>query len=111
MKPGNATDACVRRTSLLIAVIGIAASVLIYCVNGPDSIDPSEIRPDDSKIYVRQVEKYGGQGELVLRDLNDEFLSLWQGRRLALTVLVLTGAAVWIYRFVALPAPSIDNRP
>jgi hypothetical protein len=110
MKPSIATDARVRRISVLISVIGITASVFIYCFNGPGSSDPSDLRPDDSKIYVREVEKYGGQGELLLRDFNDEFISLWHGRRLAFTILVLTGAAVWIYRFVTLPVPSIDDR-
>ncbi len=110
MKPSTAADARVRRTSLLISVIGITASVLIYCFNGSDSNDPSDLRPDDSKIYVREVEKFGGQGELLFRDLNDEFASIWHGRRLAFTILVLTGAAVWIYRF-ALPVPTIDDGP
>jgi hypothetical protein len=111
MKPSTASDARVRRTSVIISVIGVTASVLIFCFNGPDSGDPSDFRPDDSKIYVREVEKFGGQGELLLRDLNDEFISIWHGRRLAFTILVLTGAAVWVYRFFALPVPAIDDRP
>jgi hypothetical protein len=110
MKPSTATDARVRRTSVIVFVIGITASVLVYCFNGPGSRDPADFRPDDSKIYVREAEKFGGQGELLLRDLNDEFISLWHGRRLAFTTLVLTGAAVWIYRFFALPVPAIDDR-
>jgi hypothetical protein len=109
MKPSTATDVTVRRTSILISVIGITASVLIFCFNGPGSSDPSDLSPDDSKIYVREVEKFGGEGELLLQELNDEFASLWQGRRLAFTILVLTGAAVWIYRFFALPVPVIDE--
>jgi hypothetical protein len=110
MKPSTATDASVRRKSILIAVIGITASVFIFCFNGPGSGDPSDLRSDDSKIYVREVEKFGGQGELLLQDLNDEFISLWRGRRLAFTILVFTGAAVWIYRFFALSVPVIDEQ-
>ena len=110
MKPSTATDARVRRTSIFISVIGIAASLFIYCFNGPGSGDPSDLRPGDSKIYVREVEKWGGQGELLLRDLNDEFISIWHGRRLAFTILVLTGATVWVYRFFALPMPVIDEQ-
>ena len=111
MKPGTAADARVRRNSILLSVIGITASVFIYCFNGPGSRDPSDFGPDDSKIYVREVEKFGGKGELLLRDLNDEFISIWHGRRLAFTIFVLTGAAVWVYRFFALPVPAIDDRP
>lgn len=110
MEPSSATEARVRRVSVLISAIGIAAAVLIYCLNGPQSRDSADPAPDDSKIYVRDVEKYGGQGELLLRDFNDEFAGLWHGRRLALTVLVLTGAALWIYRFVALSVSSIGGR-
>jgi hypothetical protein len=109
MTPITEANARVRRRSVLITVIGVAASILIYCFNGPGSSDSADFRPDDSKIYVREVEKYGGQGELVLRDLDDEFFSIWHGRRLALTILVLTGATVWIYRFFALPVASIDD--
>jgi hypothetical protein len=109
MKPSTATDARVRRTSILISVIGITASVFIYCFNGPGSSDPSDLRPDDSKIYVREIEKSGGQGELLLLDLNDEFASLWHGRRFAFTILVLTGAGVWLYRFFVLSVPVIDD--
>jgi hypothetical protein len=110
MKPSTATDARVRRTSILIAVIGITVSVLIFCFNGRGSSDPSDLRLEDSKIYLREVEKFGGQGELLLQELNDEFAGIWHGRRLAFTILVFTGAAVWIYRFFALSVPVIDER-
>ncbi len=45
-----------------------------------------------------------------MRDLNDEFVSLWHGRRLAFSILILTAAGVWVYRFFALPLPPVDNR-
>jgi hypothetical protein len=110
MKPSTATDARVRRISILISVIGITASVFIYCFNGRGSNDPSDLRPGDSKIYVREVEKYGGQGELLLRELNDEFTSFWHGKRLAFTILILTATGVWVYRFFALPLPPLDDK-
>ncbi len=74
---------------------------MIFVFNGPARDDSGEYRAQDSKIYVREAEKWGGQGELLLEDIDQTFASLWHGRRLAVTTLVLTALVSVSYRFVA----------
>ena len=95
------SEARIRRVTTLIWLIGILAAAVIFVCNGPARNDSGDYRAEDSKIYVREVEKFAGQGELLVQDINDTFFSLWHGRRLAFTTLALTALASASYRFVA----------
>ncbi len=47
------------------------------------------IEAGDSKMYRRELERFGGKAAILADDLNRWFSSLWRGKRLALTVAAL----------------------
>lgn len=94
-------EARIRRVTAFIWLVGLLTAAVIFVSNGPVRDDAGEYRAQDSKIYVREAEKWGGKGELLLEDIDQTFASFWHGRRLALTVLGLTALVSFSYRFVA----------
>ena len=44
------------------------------------------ISPDDSKRYLRDVERYGGKAAVLTDEFSRWFSDLWQGRQLAYTL-------------------------
>lgn len=85
-----------RLSCLVILMAGLCAAMLIYLladdipddslgyviVNG--TVYPLATR--DSKIYRREVERFGGKAALAFDDFNRWFGELWQGKKLAETV-------------------------
>ena len=94
-------EARVRRTTAIIWEIGILIAALIFISNGKARDNSGEYRAQDSKVYVREAEKFGGKAVLMGQDLNETFVSLWHGRRLAFTTLALTALVSFSYRIVA----------
>lgn len=90
----------------VIWLAGLTVAVGIFLFNAPAPDGSDEYRRGDSKIYVREAEKWGGKGELFFEDLNQTIASFWHGRRLAFTTLVVTGIVSFTYRFFAGPAPT-----
>jgi|SRR5690242_7604258 hypothetical protein len=94
------------RTRLLIAalfvlVAGLAAGVTTYFL--ADEADATAyvvigdtaypVDPATSKTYVRQLERFGGKASVLFDDINRWFASLWHGKRLGLTIVVLSVAS------------------
>ena len=88
----------------LILTVGLAAALVIYLTAAPP--DDSTVEMADAKQYLRQMELYGGKANLLATEIRDWFASLWHGRRLAVTVAVVTVAAAGGYWLVAAPLPS-----
>ncbi|TMH82752.1 MAG: hypothetical protein E6H49_03945 [Betaproteobacteria bacterium] len=93
--------------SLIVAVVGLCSALLIYLTAG-EGADGGEgfeivmvdgkaypIPLADTKMYRRELQRFGGKMALLLDDLNRWFASLWRGKSLAVTV-------VWITAFVSL---------
>ena len=78
-----------------ILLIGLAMALVIYVGAGPPS-DVAAERAEDSKRYLRQMEVYGGTANVLASQAREWFSGLWQGRRLAFTVAVLSGLAAGI---------------
>jgi hypothetical protein len=80
----------------IIMLLGLGSSILIYQSAGNDSdgvlgyeiMDGSAypIRPEDSRIYRRNLELYGGKAAVVVDDFSRWFAGLWHGKSLAFTV-------------------------
>jgi hypothetical protein len=92
--------------SILVAVVGLCSALLIYVTAGEDTdLEGSEIVMvdgkaypiplADTKMYRRDLQRFGGKAAVLLDDFNRWFAGLWRGRSLAVTV-------VWITGFVSL---------
>jgi hypothetical protein len=92
--------------SIIVAVVGLCSALLIYVTAGEDTIDEGfqivivdgkayPIPLADTRMYRRDLQRFGGKAALLFDDLNRWFKGLWRGRSLAVTV-------VWITGFVSL---------
>ena len=103
-----------RLCSLLILVIGLCAAALIYVATDETSVaaDGSQIllidgvaypiAQDTSKLYVRDLQRYGGKAAVLFDEFNRWFASLWRGRALA-------GTVVWIAVLVSFALLLLAN--
>jgi hypothetical protein len=108
------TEARVRRVTLVILIIGLAAAAAIYVRARPRPGNPLGYEPEDTKQYLREMEVYGGKANLIAEDIREGFTSLWRGKRLAYTVAVITLLAAGGFWFAARPLPppeEEDERP
>jgi len=85
-----------RRAGIGILVGGILAAAVIYR-RAPASEDWADYLVDSGtmlsgnyKQYQNQMKQIGGQSNVIAADFSTWFASLWQGRRLAYTVAVLS---------------------
>ncbi len=87
---------CLNFASALVLLLGLGSSVWIYqtTVNdskgvlgyeeGGGSIYP--VAPDDSKMFIRDLELYGGKANVFAYQLRRWFAGLWRGKSLAVIV-------------------------
>ncbi len=91
----TARERLLRQIAAAILVVGLTSAVWIYVAAGPASDDP--LGREDSKQYLRNMELYGGQANVLAAQLMAWFQGLWHGRSLAYTVgglTLLTAGAV-----------------
>ena len=92
--------------SIAVAVVGLCSALLIYVTAGEAAdLEGSEIvivdgkaypiPLADSRMYRRELQRFGGKAALLFDDFNRWFAGLWHGRSLAVTV-------VWITAFISL---------
>jgi hypothetical protein len=92
--------------SIAVAVVGLCSALLIYVTAGETvDLEGSEIVMvdgkaypvplADSRMYRRELQRFGGKAALLFDDFNRWFAGLWRGRSLAVTV-------VWITAFISL---------
>ncbi len=82
--------------SAIILLVGVGGAVLIYLTAEDDSINAGDYEvaggnvysttPGNSKMYVHDLELYGGKGSVLADEFMRWFVGLWQGRSLALTI-------------------------
>ena len=85
--------------SLAILAIGLAAAACIYLFVDDPAADPSgsqivivdgnayPVPLSSNKLYVRDVQRFGGKAAVLFDDLSRWFAERWQGRALAGTIL------------------------
>jgi len=95
------------RSGIVVLVAGLCGAALIYLTAGeaPAGADgyryvivdgksyPIPLR--DTKMYVRDLQRFGGKAAVLFDEFNSWFAGLWQGRSLAFTV-------AWISVFLSL---------
>ena len=95
---------------------GLAISATIFSRTEPTDGDPDpyELNAQNSKKYEDQLERIGGKGAVLGVEIQGWWDSLWHGRQLAYTVLVLTalssGACFLFSQLEVRPADSDPSR-
>lgn len=103
-----------RRRAYLIAAIlllvGLGIAVVIYLRAGSVPATLPEFSADYSKRYLRDLEMYGGAGNVLATELRVWFDSLWHGKRLAYTVAVITVLVSLGYVFFTVCLPPLPSQ-
>jgi len=73
---------------------------------GRSARDPLGYDPEDSKRYLRDLERYGGKANIVAGEITDWFNGLWHGRRLAFIVACVTVIVAGALLLAAIPMDS-----
>ena len=97
------------RLYLIAAIIllgGLGSAILIYlaAANVPDSVPVYD--PESSKMYIHDLELYGGKANLLASEFMHWFIGLWQGKSLAFTVAFIAICLSFGFFFVARHVPS-----
>jgi hypothetical protein len=87
---------------------GLTAAVAIYLTAAEPETNPLVDQIENSKIYRRSLELYGGKANLLAEDFSNWFSSLWHGKTLGITVAVLSVVGAALYYFIASPLPPED---
>jgi len=89
--------------ALVAAAFGLCAAALIHLTAGEsaDEWDGYRVVIVDGKVYPiplagtkmyrRELERFGGKAALLFDDINRRFAGLWRGKSLAITVLWIAG--------------------
>jgi len=91
---------CLNLISAIILLVGLGSAALIYRTAENNSYgvlgyeveggSVYPIMPEDSKKYLRDLELYGGKGNVIMDELRRGFVGLWHGKSLAFTVACMT---------------------
>lgn len=76
--------------SAAILAIGFGSAIWIHLAAEPAPPNPLGYAPEDSKQYMRELERYGGKANVLAVELKQWFDGLWHGKRLAVTVACVT---------------------
>ena len=101
----------------IIMVVGLGSAIWIYqsagdysgSVLGYEIISGTAypIAPEDSKIYRRDLEHYGGKAAIVMDDFSRWFIGLWHGKTLAITLAFISIFISLLFFFIANRLPFI----
>ena len=86
--------------SAIILLIGFGSAILIYLTaeNDSDSVlgyevvggDVYPITPENSKMYVHDLELFGGKAAVLANEFRNWFVGLWHGKSLAFTIVCIS---------------------
>ena len=87
--------------SAAVAVVGLLGALLIYVNAGDDDADdnvqivivdgkPYKIPLTSTKMYQRDLRRFGGEAAVLFDDINRWFAGLWRGRSLAIITACVT---------------------
>ena len=97
--------------SIAVLIAGLGSALMIYAKAGsgsPQVLGYEEgdgtvypINPQDSKVYERSLELYGGKANLLADQVRRWFVGLWHGTTLALIVACVSVLASFCFFFAA----------
>jgi len=101
----------------IIMAVGLGSAIWIYqsagdysgSILGYEIIDGTAypIAPEDSKVYRRDLEHFGGKAAIVVDDFSRWFIGLWHGKTLAFTVVFISIFISLLFFFIANRLPFI----
>ena len=101
--------------SALILLVGLVSAIAVYFTAAEDSDNVLgyeivggnvyPIAPNNSKIYVHDLELYGGKAAVLADEFRLWFLGLWHGKSLAFTIACITLVICFGVFFVAYHSP------
>ena len=101
---------------VIILLVGFGSATLIYQTDGNDSRDVLgyeiidghvyPILPEGSKMYLRNLQLYGGTASVLADELRRWFVGLWHGKSLAFTVAFITIFISFVIFYFANHLPS-----
>lgn len=87
---------------IALLICGLAAGILVLLlVKPPPPADYEEETIGNSKVYEQNLEHLGGKSAVLGVEIGDWWDSLWHGRRLAVTLIVLSGSGAGVCFFFA----------
>jgi hypothetical protein len=102
--------------SVIILLVGLGSAVLIYRIaeNDSNSVFGYEIiggqaypiMPEDSKMYLRDLQLYSGKAGVLADEFRRWFVGLWYGKSLAFTVAYITLFISFVVFYAANHLPS-----
>jgi hypothetical protein len=99
----------VQRVTAAILSVGLVSAVVIYLTAEEPAENPLIDQLENSKVYRRSLEMYGGKANLLAEEFTRWFGSLWHGKSLAFTVAVIAVVIAAIYHFLASPLPPEEK--
>ena len=107
---------CLNLISVMILLVGLGSAVLIYRIaeNDSNSVFGYEIiggqaypiMPEDSKMYLRDLQLYSGKAGVLADEFRRWFVGLWYGKSLAFTVAYITLFISFVVFYAANHLPS-----
>ncbi len=102
--------------SAIVLLVGLGSAILIYLTaeDVPDSGVGYEVvngyvyptAPQNSKVYVHDLELFGGKAAVLADEFSRWFAGLWHGKSLAFTVACISIFISLVVFFVANHSPS-----
>ena len=97
--------------AVIILLAGLGSAILIYLTAVDNSNDALgyevaggnvyPVAPEDSKMYIHNLELYGGKINVLANELTRWFAGLWHGKSLAFTIAFITIFASFCLLFIA----------
>jgi len=96
-KPANTPyRAFIEKLAVAILVLGLATAAAVFAISPAESLEePAGVHVasiNNSKKYRLELQRIGGKAAVAAAEFSDWFDSLWQGRRLAGTLVVISVA-------------------
>src|SRR5262249_57747211 len=104
------SQALLRLAAAATAIVGFVSAIWIYLTAAAPPGNPLGYEPEDSKQYIRDLERYGGKANVLATQLTDWVNGLWHGRRLAFTLACITGLAARGLLLAPIPLPPPPPR-
>jgi hypothetical protein len=103
----------IHYAGVAILFVGFVAAALVYAFVTDDADAEAAAEIASSRAYRHNLELMGGKFALLSTEFDDWFASLWHGRPLAYTIVVLSlgiaGVCFWVGH-VAAPLPDEEDR-
>lgn len=86
-----------RSIAVLIFFIGMLSSIVIFFTDHPASENFLGYDPTDNKMYLHDLQVFGGKINIIAVEFTRWFYGLWQGKTLSYTVALITVVVASIF--------------